>query len=607
MSQGVETVKRAAFLAAALPLIVAVPAARAYVEAPYTLGRICTESTNIVLVEVVKVNKEKNLVIFKKVEDLKGKHPTAEIKHNIGQRGYHQREWQNIMAWAEAGKKAVFFHNGGASETCTGTYWYQCYPEGEWWGLSHAEPFLMRSYCGDAEKLAAAVKQMLAGKEVVVPCMVDGNKELMHNRKGKLQRLKASLKLQDYNPKRDFVAWGGDGDEAEEVKTYRLIAESTPGWKFLPEKEVKGDAWRKPDFDDAAWRTGKAPIGYGEDEIAKRKGTIVKEEGVSFVFRRAFDVPSDLLAQKGTTFQLRVASDDHADVYLNGEVVDKDPEDDHEFAYWNRDVEVPLKHVKAGRNVVAVFVKNHQGSSDIYLDMEIAATVPLPKKKPTPVATKPDGGTKPATGPTKPVLPDKPNPLVVIDKAKKTVTVSCAIAPRKLPNLNEIYPIEVMACYPAPQGQKAHETVVTFKDIKPSDVHRALELLGLKPGKPARAEDQKAEGPEVKLYLEFTGADGKAHRIDIAQSMVFRDSGKPIPELKWHFTGSVLKQPDPEKEEKVYAADLSGTLITLLPVTDETVIQSHLTLKDETAFKLETDKKLLPKEGSPAKLIIEVK
>src|SRR5262249_15594948 len=147
---------------------------------------------------------------------------------------------------------------------------------------------------------------------------------------------------------------------------------------------------------------------------------------------------------------------------LNGVLVDHDPEEDHEFAYWNRDVEIPAKHVKSGRNVVAVFVKNHAGSSDIFLHMEIAAEVPLPQKRPVAVATKANEGTKKPAGPAKSVLPEKPNPLVVIDKEKKTVTVPCAIAPRKLPNLNEIYPIEVIACYPAPQGQKAHETVVTF-------------------------------------------------------------------------------------------------------------------------------------------------
>jgi hypothetical protein len=40
--------------------------------------------------------------------------------------------------------------------------------------------------------------------------MVDGDKEDLHNRRAKIQRVKASLKIQDYNPKRDFVGWGGE-------------------------------------------------------------------------------------------------------------------------------------------------------------------------------------------------------------------------------------------------------------------------------------------------------------------------------------------------------------------------------------------------------------
>src|SRR4051794_28965687 len=66
-----------------------VPLVRAYVEAPYTLGRCVHESTHIVLVEVTKVNKEKNLIVYKKLQDIKGKHPKDEIKHNIGTRGFH--------------------------------------------------------------------------------------------------------------------------------------------------------------------------------------------------------------------------------------------------------------------------------------------------------------------------------------------------------------------------------------------------------------------------------------------------------------------------------------------------------------------------------------
>src|SRR5262249_11934067 len=151
------------------------------------------------------------LIVFKKVQDLKGKHPEQEIKHNIGKRGFHPREWQNVMGWAEPGKKAVFFHNGGQSETRIGTYWYQGSRDGAGWGMPVAEAFLLRPYCGDAEKLAATVTALLQDREVVVPCLQDGPKDQFHQRKGKLQRLRASLKLLDYNPKRDFVAFGGDG------------------------------------------------------------------------------------------------------------------------------------------------------------------------------------------------------------------------------------------------------------------------------------------------------------------------------------------------------------------------------------------------------------
>ena len=139
---------RRAFLALPLVLTLTAPPARAYVEAPHTLGRVCHESTNIVLVEVAKVNAEKGLIIFKKLEDLKGKHPRDEIKHNIGKRGFHEREWKGVMAWAEPGKVAVMFHNGSATEVCTGTYWYQCTAGGEWWNHTHGEPYMLRTRSG---------------------------------------------------------------------------------------------------------------------------------------------------------------------------------------------------------------------------------------------------------------------------------------------------------------------------------------------------------------------------------------------------------------------------------------------------------------------------
>src|SRR5436309_8456196 len=71
---------------------------------------------------------------------------------------------------------------------------------------------------------------------------------------------------------------------------------------------------------------------------------------------------------------------------------------------------------------------------------------------------------------------------IKVDKDKRTITIDCKVAPRKINDerYKEIYPIEVIGCWEFPKGQKAHETVVTF-DIKPSEVHKALEGFGLKP------------------------------------------------------------------------------------------------------------------------------
>jgi hypothetical protein len=197
-------------------------------------------------------------------------------------------------------------------------------------------------------------------------------------------------------------------------------------------------------------------------------------------------------------------------------------------------------------------------------------------------------------------------PAMTVDKDTKTITIPAKIAPRKLEYLSEIYPIEVVATLPHPKGKKAHETVVNFT-VTPSDVHKALESLGLKPGKPAVGEGAVATGPEVKVSLEIPTADGGTQTVPIEKILVDKKTGKTMPTLKWYFTGSNIRQSDPTKEDKAYGADLTGTLIGIFPVTDDVVIQTNLTMKEEPLIKMETNKKLLPPEGTSVKLIIQVK
>lgn len=193
---------------------------------------------------------------------------------------------------------------------------------------------------------------------------------------------------------------------------------------------------------------------------------------------------------------------------------------------------------------------------------------------------------------------------IQVDKEARVIKINAKIAPRKLPHLQDIYPIEVIACWPHPKGKKAHETIVTI-EAKPSDVHKALESLGLKAGTPVMGEDEP-QGADLNMYIEATGPDGRPKRITFDKVLADRRTKKAFPKnVKWRFTGSVLSQPDPEKDDKVYGADLTGTLISIFPVTNQTVLQTNLTLKYERFMKLETNADALPPEGATVKLVLD--
>jgi hypothetical protein len=191
-----------------------------------------------------------------------------------------------------------------------------------------------------------------------------------------------------------------------------------------------------------------------------------------------------------------------------------------------------------------------------------------------------------------------------IDKPKRTVRVPCRIAPRKLPTLADTYPLEVIACFPAPIGQKAHETAVST-EAKPSDLHQALVQLGFQPGNPVHGDTtEQPSGSEVSLALEFTDVTGQVRVVPIEETLIDERTGRSMPPLKWTFTGSVLREPAAAGMPRAYAADLSGTLITLFPVTAETVLQSSLSMKPRAFLRLDTNKALLPPEGADVRLVI---
>ena len=156
-----------------------------------------------------------------------------------------------------------------------------------------------------------------------------------------------------------------------------VIGASSDGWSFAAASGVQGEDWLQASFDDSQWNPAKAPLGYGEPSVAEKNGTTVELQGQPILVRRKFSIDQKLLDSK-KKFSLRIASDDSATVWINGQQVDKE-DIDHEPVYWNRTVEVPSETLKSGENILTARVNNKARSSDIYFDLALIAGLPAEK------------------------------------------------------------------------------------------------------------------------------------------------------------------------------------------------------------------------------------
>ena len=141
--------------------------------------------------------------------------------------------------------------------------------------------------------------------------------------------------------------------------------------------------WKHPAFDDAEWKSGKAELGYGEDDEATPLdfGGDKNSKHITAYFRHAFTLES---LERAVSARLELKRDDGAIVYLNGAEVARDNmrrgsitgktlanatsddgNDFHEFT-------VPLGLLRSGRNVVAVEVhQTKPTSSDVSFDFAL--------------------------------------------------------------------------------------------------------------------------------------------------------------------------------------------------------------------------------------------
>lgn len=104
------------------------------------------------------------------------------------------------------------------------------------------------------------------------------------------------------------------------------------------------------------------------------------------------------------------------------------------------------------------------------------------------------------------------------------------------------------------QGSSHGYEAVLWSFAKPSDVHRALEFIGLKPGTPIdpRALRFWSDGDPVRLNVRVN--DGKVFPIE--QLIFDKETGKTLPEEGFVFAGSIMVPPPDGKGAARYAADV---------------------------------------------------
>jgi hypothetical protein len=156
-------------------------------------------------------------------------------------------------------------------------------------------------------------------------------------------------------------------------------------WKYLDNGTDQGAAWREPGFDDRAWLSGPAELGYGDGDEATMVsfGTNANAKYITTYFRHSFVVEDVTILSDP---QMRLLRDDGAVVYLNGVEVFRSnmPTGAVSFATLasgNASDEdafypsaVPASLLADGANVVAVEIhQSAANSSDISFNFEFTA------------------------------------------------------------------------------------------------------------------------------------------------------------------------------------------------------------------------------------------
>ena len=184
--------------------------------------------------------------------------------------------------------------------------------------------------------------------------------------------------------------WDGGDDESWAIDNLEVMVSPAPveslvaagaTWSYLDDGSDQGTAWREVSFDDDAWASGPAQLGYGDGDEATEVsfGGDSQNTHITTYFRHTFTLRDH---DQFATLVTGLVRDDGAAVYLNGTLIAlSNLEPDATFstlaggnpgftgeATWS-EFPVPPGLLREGTNVLAVEIhQDNSSSSDISMD-----------------------------------------------------------------------------------------------------------------------------------------------------------------------------------------------------------------------------------------------
>jgi len=163
----------------------------------------------------------------------------------------------------------------------------------------------------------------------------------------------------------------------------------------------------------------------------------------------------------------------------------------------------------------------------------------------------------------------------------------------------------------ATSSRRKQFLAVILLDTQPSEIARAIEDLGVQPGKVPVADPRtmtatRPEGRKVDLLVEWeTTVLGKTVQRQVRLEEFFwdRSKDKQLPESPWVYAGSTLVQ-GPEFDFAIFVADLSGSVATINRMDTSSLFYYGGELPPTVARR--ANPQLKPRAGTSCRLVIQV-